>query len=48
VEGCRRADVDDVDVVHAQQLVEPRGMPRNRELVGNHRQPRRVDVAQSL
>jgi len=48
VEGCRRADVDDVDFVHAQQLVERCGAPRNRELVGNPRQPRRVDVAQRL
>ena len=48
VEGCWRANVDNIDVVHAQHIVEGRGAPRDRELVGNHRQPRRVDVAQRL
>jgi hypothetical protein len=48
VKRCRRADVDNVDVVHAQQLVEGPSAPRNGEFVGDGREPACVDVADRL
>ncbi len=46
VERRRRADVDDVDIVHAQQFVErPRAMP-NGEFVPDRGEPLFVDIAQ--
>ncbi len=41
----RRADVDDVEIVHLQQFVEARGSPFHVELVGEPVHPHRIEVA---
>src|SRR5271156_6101359 len=43
----RGADIDDVDVVHAQHFVECGGAPGDTELVGDSGQTAGVDIAES-
>src|SRR5271170_1393290 len=43
----RGADIDDVDVVHAQHFVECGGAPGDTELVGDSGQTARIDIAKS-
>ena len=41
----RGADIDDVEILHGEEIFEPSGAPRHVELVGEGVEPRLVEVA---
>jgi len=45
MEHCRRANVDDVDIVHSQHFVKGPSAPWDREFVADRPQPALVDIA---
>ena len=48
MEPRRRANVDNVDIVHAQYFIEGTGAPRNGKFPADGGEPRLVDIAQRL